>query len=158
MEDINEDPFTLITFWAIWSWTIDGNWDGSDDDDQADFYFHDYGRCKEIIRSILHLIFHFYVLSFTVYSILDIETVAQCYLCQKDLIIDFTNEILDFAEIERRTQNMKQIKPSLFKKSCNKKKRKWWLGIGEVFEKEVRDQRRKEEEKLTRWRHWCKIA
>ena len=68
---------------------------------------------KEIIRSILHLIFYFYVLNFTVYSILDIETIAQCYLCQKDLIIDFTNEILDFAEIERRTQNMKQIKPSL---------------------------------------------
>ena len=62
---------------------------------------------KEIIRSILHLIFHFYVLSITVYSILDIETIAQCYLCQKDLIIYFTNEILDFAEIERRTQNMK---------------------------------------------------
>ena len=51
-----------------------------------------------------------------------IETIAQCCLCQKDLIIDFTNEILDFAEIERRTQNIKQIKPSLFKKAATKKR------------------------------------
>ena len=30
-------PFTLITFWAIWSWTIEGNWDpGPDRDDDLD--------------------------------------------------------------------------------------------------------------------------